>query len=370
MDARKIMKEQELRAVYYDPSSGYQSAEKLYRKLKENGVSISRKDVREWLEYQNTYTRFKRKIRPRKYLKTFVKNLADQLQLDLVDMQKYGRKNKGNNWILTGVEILSRYAFAVPVYRKNTESMTSAVDILLKRFKGRFGKYPTVIQFDEGKEFYNVGVKTLLKEHEVEYFSSRSEKKAAIVERFNRTLKTMMWKYFYAENTENWLGVLDELVGNYNNTVHRTIHMKPKDVTEKNENEVWVTLYGSSYGGLPKFRVGDTVRVIEYKNVFAKGYKANFLEEIYEVTRVVRGDPNVYELKDPEDGEPIFGKFYEEELSAVSKRKGGEYKVEKILKKQNGMALVKWQGYDDKEAGSRSWVPLKDIPGPPVSKKE
>ena len=364
------MKEQELRAVYYDPSSGYQSAEKLYRKLKENGVSISRKDVREWLEYQNTYTRFKRKIRPRKYLKTFVKNLADQLQLDLVDMQKYGRKNKGNNWILTGVEILSRYAFAVPVYRKNTESITSAVDILLKRFKGRFGKYPTVIQFDEGKEFYNVGVKTLLKEHEVEYFSSRSEKKAAIVERFNRTLKTMMWKYFYAENTENWLGVLDELVGNYNNTVHRTIHMKPKDVTEKNENEVWVTLYGSSYGGLPKFRVGDTVRVIEYKNVFAKGYKANFLEEIYDVTRVVRGDPNVYELKDPEDGEPIFGKFYEEELSAVSKRKGGEYKVEKILKKQNGMALVKWQGYDDKEAGSRCWVPLKDIPGPPVSKKE
>ena len=79
MDVRKIMKEQELRAAYYDPSSGYQSAEKLYRKLKENGVSISRKDVREWLEYQNTYTRFKRKIRPRKYLKTFVKNLADQL---------------------------------------------------------------------------------------------------------------------------------------------------------------------------------------------------------------------------------------------------------------------------------------------------
>ena len=370
MDPRKITKEQEIRAVYYDPSQGYQSAEKLYRKLKENGVSISRKDVREWLEYQNTYTRFKRKIRPRKYLKTFVKNLADQLQLDLVDMQKYGRKNKGNNWILTGVEVLSRYAFAVPVYRKNTESMTKSVDILLEKFKGRFGKYPTVIQFDEGKEFYNVGVKTLLKEHEVEYFSSRSEKKAAIVERFNRTLKTMMWKYFYAENTENWLGVLDELVGNYNSTVHRTIHMKPKDVTEKNENEVWITLYGSGYGELPlpKFRVGDTVRVIEYKNVFAKGYKANFLEEIYEVTRVIRGDPNVYELKDPEDGGPIFGKFYEEELSAVSKRKGEEYKVEKILKKQNGMALVKWQGYDGKEAGSRSWVPLKDIPV--VSKKE
>ena len=142
--------------------------------------------------------------------------------------------------------------------------------------------------------------------------------------------------------------------------------MKPKDVDEKNENDVWITLYGSDFGELPlpKFRVGDTVRVAEYKNVFTKGYKANFLEEIYEITKVIRGRPNVYELKGPEDGEPIFGKFYEEELSAVSKRKPPD-KVEKILKKKNGMALVKWEGYDDREAGSRSWIPLKD-----VSKKE
>ena len=125
MDAKKIMKEQELRAVYYDPSEEYRSAEKLYRTLKENGTNISRKDVREWLEYQNTYTRFKRKIRPRKYLKTFVKNLADQLQLDLVDMQKYGRKNKGNNWILTGVEILSRYAFLRGPRRRRRSSRDS-----------------------------------------------------------------------------------------------------------------------------------------------------------------------------------------------------------------------------------------------------
>ena len=164
-----------------------------------------------------------------------------------------------------------------------------------------------------------------------------------------------MWKYFYAENTENWFDDLDKLVENYNNTKHSAIHMKPKDVNEKNENVVWITLYGSDFGELPlpKFRVGDTVRVVEYKNVFAKGYKANFLEEIYEVVKVIRGRPNVYELKDPEDGEPIFGKFYEEELSAVSKRTG-EYKLEKILKKKNGMALVKWEGYDDREPGSRS----------------
>ena len=73
--------------------------------------------------------------------------------------------------------------------------------------------------------------------------------------------------------------------------------------------------------------------------------------------KVIRGRPNVYELEDPEDGELIIGKFYEEELSAV-KKKSDAYKVEKILKKKNGMALVKWQGYDNDD---RSWVPLKDI---------
>ena len=165
-----------------------------------------------------------------------------------------------------------------------------------------------------------------------------------------------MWKYFYSKGTYDWISVLDELVGNYNNTKHTTIHMKPKDVNRKNGDEVWITLFGSGFGKLlfPKFRVGDTVRVSKYKNVFKKGYEANFTEEIFTISKVFRGDPTVYELEDHE-GEPIVGKFYEEELSAVNK-KDDTYRVEKILRKKNGMALVKWLGYD-----IRWWIPIKDI---------
>ena len=83
--------------------------------------------------------------------------------MDLVDMGKYASKNKGYRWILTAVEILSRYAFTMPVYRKDTKNMTKAVNLLLNNFKTRFGKYPNVAQ-------------------------------AAIVERFNRILKTMISK--------------------------------------------------------------------------------------------------------------------------------------------------------------------------------
>ena len=248
------------------------------------------------------------------------------------------------------------HAFTIPVYRKGTKNMTKAVDLLLESFKRRFGKYPNVVQFDEGKEFYNVGIRNLLKSHDVDYFSTQSDKKAAIVERFNRTSKTMMWKYFYGKGTYNWVDALDELTKNYNNTKHGSILMKPRDVNKTNENLVWVTLYSSPLGKLPlpKFKVGDTVRVSRYKSIFGKGYEANFTEEIFKVKRVLRGDPTVYELEDHE-GEPIIGKFYEEELSAVNK-KDNMYRVEKILRKKNGMALVKWLGYD-----SRSWVPIEEI---------
>ena len=87
--------------------------------------------------------------------------------------------------------------------------MTKVVEILLENFKKRFGKYLNFVQFDEGKEFYNVGVKELLKSHNVDYFSTHSDKKAALVETFKRTIKTMMWKYFYSKGTYNWVDVLD-----------------------------------------------------------------------------------------------------------------------------------------------------------------
>ena len=77
----EIVNEQELRDIYYDPLKGYQSAEKLYRKAKEKGLGVSRKMVKKWLETQDTYTRYKPVVKKHKFLKTFVKNLADPMQM-------------------------------------------------------------------------------------------------------------------------------------------------------------------------------------------------------------------------------------------------------------------------------------------------
>ena len=103
--------------------------------------------------------------------------------------------------------------------------MTKAVIELLQQFKDQFGEYPQLVQFDNGKEFYNVGVKTLLEKHNIKYFLAKSDKKGTVVKRFNRTLKTTMWKYFYTKGTYKWIDILDELVYNYNNTKHCIILM-------------------------------------------------------------------------------------------------------------------------------------------------
>ena len=150
-------------------------------------------------------------------------------------MGKYKYKNKEYYWTLTAVEVPSRYAFVIPVYRKDTKNMTDAVGTLLEQFKTHLGKYQSNVQFDDGKEFYNVGVKNLLESYTIEYFSTQSDKKAAIVERFNRTPKTIMWKYFYSKSTYQSTNVQDDLVYNYNNTKHSTILMKPVDVNKDTE---------------------------------------------------------------------------------------------------------------------------------------
>ena len=138
--------------------------------------------------------------------------------------------------------------------------------------------------------------------------------------------------------------------------------MKPADVNESNKDDVWITLFGYGLGEYPKpkFSLNETVRISKYKNIFEKGYEANFTEEIFKISKVFRGDPNMYELQDHES-EAIIGKFYESELSAVDK-KDDVYKVEKILKRKRvkgkDMVLVKWLGYDNKH---NSWIPKEDI---------
>ncbi|CAB3999586.1 integrase core domain-containing [Paramuricea clavata] len=225
--------------------------------------------------------------------------------------------------------------------------MKDAVSNILEQFNNRFGKYPKFAQFDQGTEFYNKDVKSLLNKHNIEFFSTYSDKKAAVVERFNRTLKALMWKYFYSASTYKWLDVLQDLTDNYNSSVNRSIKTTPDSVNESNWTEVWKTLFSHNLGkpSEPKFAVGESVRISKYKSVFTKGYEANFTEELFTVTEVYHGHPNTYTIKDSAD-EPIIGRFYEQELYSAEGREP-DFKIEKVLRRRTVKGIM--EDYDDRD---------------------
>ncbi|WP_221935986.1 hypothetical protein, partial [Klebsiella pneumoniae] len=91
------------------------------------------------------------------------------------------------------------------------------------------------LQTDDGKEYFNKSFDALMKQYNVLHYSSRSEKKATIIERFNRTLKGNMYKKFSERGNYVWHDILDTLIQEYNNKKHRTIGMKPIRVNKANE---------------------------------------------------------------------------------------------------------------------------------------
>ena len=132
----------------------------------------------------------------------------------------------------------------------------------------------------------------------IKYFSTNSYKKAAVVERFNRTLKTAMWKYFYAKGIYNWTNALDQLVSNYITALNIAPSSRSQEMSTKRARARYGPhcLAPFCRSPLPKFKVDDMVRISKYKSIFTKGYEANFTEELFKIAKVIRGDPNVYEL--------------------------------------------------------------------------
>ena len=162
-----------------------------------------------------------------------------------------------------------------------------------------------------------------------------------------------------------YFDVLDDIVNKYNNTVHRSIKMKPIEVTggfyvKSNEtafNKDSIELHSvelSSIKTSPKFEVGDHVRISKYKNIFAKEYTPNWLEEVFVINKIKNTVPWTYAISDL-NGEEITGSFYEKELQKTSQN---EFRIEKVLKRKGDKLYVKWKGYDN---SFNSWINKKDI---------
>ena len=289
----------------------------------------------------------------------FAKNVDSIWAADLVDMQYYARTNRGYKYILMIIDVFSKYGWAIPIKtKKGVEVAKAFADLWMKQTP------PQMLWTDKGKEFLNKDMSSLLEKHNVHLYWTENEEKSCIVERWNRTIKRIMWKYFTSRQTGVYIDVLPEMIKKYNSTYHRSIESTPTDARKPaNYQHVFDALYDGKNLQIgkktkPKFKIGDKVRIVKKKKTFEKGYTTNWTEEIFTVIKVQPTIPVTYKIEDTR-GEEIQGTFYEPELQ---KTKQETYRIEKVLRRRTRNRVkeiyVKWKGYNDT---FNQWIPATDI---------
>lgn len=304
-----------VRDVYYNTSSPacFAGSDAVYREARKRSKKVTRKMVDDFLAQQEAYTLHKqaRHRFPRNATRTA--GIDVDWQADLADMRHLKQWNSHYQYILVCIDVLSRYAFAVPIKRKTPELVAEAMRSIVKHRK------PWILTTDRGREFSGKPFQEFLQsEFIIHKYATSPDVKCAIVERYIRTLKTRIWRFFTKYNTKRYIDVLPDIVSAINHSYHRTIGVSPASVTVKNQNIVWKKLYGEKRHKKPKFKPGDSVRISIEKHALSKGYKASFSKEIFTVDKILRRQPPTFKLKDA-DGEVIDGVFYNEELVRVLK---------------------------------------------------
>ena len=293
---------------------------------------------------EESHKPIRRKLKKRRVL---VYGIDKIWAADLVDMQAFSKFNRNVKYLLAAIDVFSKYGWLIPLKDKTGKSVASALETIFKDRK------PEKMWVDKGKEFYNKHVKDLVK-----LYSTENEEKSSVVERWIRTMKEKMWKYFSANSTNVYIDVLPDLVREYNNTRHSSIKMTPVKASKKeNERRVWTNLYPEHvevYDIKPKFSVGDKVRRSKKKKTFEKGYTTRWTEEIFTIVEVKRMSPLTYKIADL-NREEITGTFYEPKLQKTSQEL---FRIEKVIKRGKKKSLVKWKGYPD---DFNAWVDNKDI---------
>ena len=153
---------------------------------------------------------------------------------------------------MCAIDIFSQYASVVLLKNKRGISIVNPFQKLISQ-----GRKPNKIWVDQGSEFCNNSFKNLLKINNIEIYSTYNEGKSIVAERFIRTFKNKIFKHVTTIWKNIYFDVLDDIVNKDDNAVHRSIQMKPIDITcdsypEYNED---------SNKKDPEFKVGDHVRI-------------------------------------------------------------------------------------------------------------
>ena len=328
-----------IKKYFYDVKLGYTSADKIHKKLLEDGHDISMSNVQKF--YKNQEVNQKTLRKPLKSDRVYNSVVASQYganyQIDIIvydrfEFQKY-------KYILCIIDVYSRYACCRAMTNRRNETILNAIKSIFSEMG-----VPQAINSDNefNKKMFN---QYFIENDITTYFSQPDEiNKNALVERFNRTICGLIQKWRLSTGLYNWHTILNDIVNNYNNTYHRTIRttpMKIKNGEDINHQIVNVVTHD--------FKINDRVRASKPKTVFSKGDKITFTHTIYRVTEI---DKNKIFISNDETQLKKFYKPYQlllitDDVGVLEKPETKHKVIHKALKKEKKVnKILKLDGID------------------------
>jgi hypothetical protein len=289
-----------LRQIYYDPATGFSGADKLYKRSKELGLSLTKAQIKKFLEDQETDQVFaKRKVKH--YFPLVAYSAFSRIQIDLADVSQLAHWNNRVKFLFCGIDIFTRYAWIIPLKSKGEMEVFNAFKLIVEDIEKRTGFPPSQVDSDMEASFLSRRFKKYCEDKLIsqKLLPIDDYKGSGVIDRFIRSLREMINKYLTAYTTKTYIDVLPQLVENYNSRVNQGIQTAPNDAIldpdfdEKYwriiKNKVSKAKASATQAGYSDFKIGDKVRVLLRKKVFEKGTNAKWSSSIHKVEEMRDG---------------------------------------------------------------------------------
>ena len=226
--------------------------------------------------------------------KTDVDHIDDIWSLDILDLKDYGpENNRGYRYVLVVIDNFSKFGWTIPLKNKNAITIKGSFENILISSKRK----PNLIETDRGKEFYNNIFQDFLNKNNIKFYSRNTSLGAVFAERFNRTIRDLLKKIVFERGDAKWVDVLPTITKQYNNRIHSSTKLSPKDASlKKNEGFVYKNILDKRKKVKPKFQINDLVRTADLKRVFSKGDTTNWSYKLYKITEIINDTIPSYKI--------------------------------------------------------------------------
>jgi transposase InsO family protein len=303
--------------------------DKLYfiLKRKYGDRAPTQKAINDWLINQKVHQLHRRQFKSQTITPIRNVRVPNQMwQADLVDMGS--KPDNGYKWILTVVDIFSKYAYARAMRNKEKQTVATAMADILRTQK------PRLLQTDNGSEFIASNFQALLRRYNVKHITGLAGRafSQGNIERWNGTVKAVIGRLWTARKQKKWVADLQQIVDNYNKNIHASTGIPPADINRSNkpqieqlneQNDKRINLANTEHAD-PRLKVGDEVRLKVMKGAIdSSTLKPNWTRGVYKISKARQPDGSkapTFRVEDTE-GDVLKDTYTSTDLLKISKSK-------------------------------------------------